>query len=271
MCTGTDFEKVFTSNTIQQLITWIQEAGEIALRHFENSSFAYKADDSFVTQADLEIEHFLTQKIKTAFPSHLLIGEETDIDISSKKLEPYVWTIDPIDGTTAFMQGLPGWGIAIGMLYRGQPRLGFYYMPLLKDLTYVDEVGRVFCKGRQLSIDSLRPNWKHKGFLALNTAAYANFHIDVKHSRALGSHTTNLVYTARGTAVASLIPKAYLWDLATGAAIVSGIGGEFRYLDGTAVNFISLLNRQLIPQPIIAGHPNVLGKLTKAISLKHSA
>ena len=258
------FNEMITSEVINQIVEWIKQAGEIALAEFENGKFSVKADKTFVTKADLEIEHFLTQKVKSAFPTHQIIGEERGRAFDQLENE-IVWTIDPIDGTTAFMQGLPGWGVAIGLLYCGQPKLGFYYMPLLDDLTYVNEFGHVICKDRTLSKCALRSNWEHKGFLALTTAAHSNFNINVKYLRALGSNMTNMVYTARGTAAATFIPKAYLWDLVAGAAILNGLGGELRYLDGRTVDFTKLLNCQLVPQPVIAGHPDILPSLVESI------
>lgn len=264
------FEETITAETINKIVRWIKQAGKIALAQFENGKFSVKADKTFVTQADLEIEHFLTQKVKNAFPTHQIIGEERGRSFDQLESE-IIWTIDPIDGTTAFMQGLPGWGVAIGLLYCGQPKLGFYYMPLLDDLTYVNEFGNVICKERTLSKCTLRSNWDHKGFLALTTAAHSNFKIDVKYLRALGSNMTNLVYTARGTAAATFIPKAYLWDLVAGAAILNGLGGELRYLDGRPVDFTKLLNCQLVPQPVVAGHPDILQSLADSIDKRSSA
>ena len=263
------FEETITPETIRQIVQWIKQAGEIALSHFESGKFLVKADKTFVTQADIEIEQYLTQKIKNAFPTHQIIGEERGQAFDQLQTE-IIWTIDPIDGTTAFMQGLPGWGVAIGLLYGGKPKLGFYYMPLLDDLTYVNEFGAVICKDKALSKCNLRSNWENKGFLALTTAAHCSFKIDVKNLRALGSNMTNLVYTARGTAVGTFIPKAYLWDLVAGAAILNGLGGELRYLDGRIVDFTKLLNCQLVPQPVIAGHPDILHSLAKSIDKRSS-
>jgi myo-inositol-1(or 4)-monophosphatase len=267
-----EFEKHFSDAIIEKIIVWIKVAGEIALNYFYGNSFLpqAKADNSFVTKADVEVESFIFEKIASIFPDHQFIGEEISHYSTQLNRGDFVWVVDPIDGTTAYMQGLPGWGISISVLYRETPQLGFYYMPLLKDLTYIDQKGRVFCNGRQLFPNDLRRDWRNKGFLALTSAAHVDFEFDINNLRALGSITTNLVYTARGTAVATFIPKAYLWDLVAGAAILSGLGGELRYLDGTAVDYRTLLSLQLAPQPIIAGHPNITSMLPPLINRKTS-
>ena len=263
-----DTHSLHTRDTIEKIIGWIREAGQVALQYFNNVGPAYKPDRTLVTQADLEVEQLLAEQIDKAFPRHSFIGEES-LRTAPAQLSDIVWVVDPIDGTTTFSQGLPGWGIAIGVLQAGKPLLGFYYMPLLDDLTYASP-GGVFCNNRRLR-RTLRNSWRQKGFLALSASAHRDFRINIHRSRALGSSGTNLIYTARGSATAAFLPKAYLWDLVAGAAIVERLGGELRYLDGTLVNYKALLDGRLAPQPIIAGHASVLTTLSGAIQLRQDS
>lgn len=247
----------------EQLIVWARQAGQIALRYFKNISPERKADSTFLTGVDLEIEHFLAERLQSAYPDHNLIGEEGVRNRNAHR-SPHVWVIDPIDGTTAFVQGLPGWGISIGLLSHGRPCFGLYYMPLLDDLTYTGGQGEVYCNGINLA-GALRRGWGQKGFLAVNAGAHFDYQINLKRTRALGSVGTNLVYTARGTATAAFIPQAHLWDLVPGAAILTGIGGELRYLSGRPVNYQKLLDGRSVREPLIAGHPEVLAGLPDLI------
>jgi myo-inositol-1(or 4)-monophosphatase len=252
-----------STDTINQVITWARQAGQIALRHFKNINPQYKPDRTFLTQADLEIEQFLAERIRTAYPGHTLIGEEGARD-KNGQLSPNVWAIDPIDGTTAFVQGLPGWGISIGLLGQGQPHFGLFYMPLLDDITYTTARGEVYCNERNLN-GAVRRDWGDKSFLAVNSSAHYDFQINIKRIRGLGSIGANLVYTARGAAAAAFTARARLWDLVAGAAILTGAGGELRYLSGKAVDYLELLDGRLTPEPIIAGHPQILAELPAAI------
>jgi myo-inositol-1(or 4)-monophosphatase len=233
------------------------------MRHFKYVSPQYKPDNSLITQADVEIEQFLVEEIRVAYPDHRLVGEEGGRVRSSSTASDYTWAIDPLDGTTAFAQGLPGWGIGIGVLNAGQPVFGLFYMPLLEDMTYTIS-DKVYCNQRNLRQTVLH-DWSMKGFLALNTGAHHDFDINVRRTRAIGSVGANLVYTARGTATAAFIPRAYLWDLAAGAAILERAGGELCYLSGKPVDYSALLDGRLAPEPIIAGHPKVLAELQVAI------
>ena len=246
-----------------QLTDWARQAGQIALHHFKNVTFQSKPDHSFFTQADLEIERFLTDRIRTVYHNHGLISEEgTRIDDDDPTSD--VWVIDPLDGTTAFVQGLPGWGISIGLLHEGQPCFGLFYMPLLDDMVYTNGCADV-CHSGSNPRQIVRADWGRKGFLAVNASAHHDFRINVRRTRALGSVGANLVYTARGTAAAAFIPKARLWDLVAGAAILSRAGGELCYLSGRKINYLELLDGRLVPEPIIAGHPHFLAELPSLI------
>jgi myo-inositol-1(or 4)-monophosphatase len=256
-----DSSSIHALDMPDQLIDWTRQAGQIALHYFRNVTIQTKPDQSFFTQADLEIERFLSERIRAAYRDHGLISEEgTRLKDNCSTSESDVWVIDPLDGTTAFVQGLPGWGISIGLLHNGQPCFGLFYMPLLDDMTYTNGYAGVCCGGRSLQ-QAVRTDWEHKGFLAVNASAHHDFQIDVRRTRTLGSVGANLVYTARGTATAAFIPKAYLWDLVGGAAIVARAGGELRYLSGKSIDYLQLLDGRLAPEPIIAGHPHLLAEL----------
>ncbi len=252
-----------TAHETETLIAWAREAGQIALGYFKNVEAEYKADHTFLTQADREVEQFLVERLQATFPADQLIGEEgaRSPDLAAAER---IWAIDPIDGTTVFVQGLTGWGIALGLLCQGRPCFGLFYMPQLDDLTYIDPQGQVISNRHPLTA-ALRRDWSAKGYLATSSEAQHNFHLPVKRLRALGSISANLVYTARGSATATFSPKASLWDLVAGAAMLTRLGGELRYLSGQPVDYLALLDGQRTPEPVIAGHPEVVAELAAGI------
>jgi len=79
-----------------------------------------------VTAADLEAETAIRAVLETAFPEHGIIGEEWDPKLSQSAFE---WIIDPIDGTRAFISGVPVWGTLIGLTYRGRAIAGLMAQP----------------------------------------------------------------------------------------------------------------------------------------------
>lgn len=87
-----------------------------------------KADESPVTQADREVEAALRAAIMRQYPDHGIYGEE----YGAQQVEAeFVWSLDPIDGTRAFISGHPLWGTLLALLHRGKPILGLIDMPML--------------------------------------------------------------------------------------------------------------------------------------------
>jgi len=89
-----------------------------------------KPDNSPVTLADRAVERAIREKIAQTYPQHGIYGEETG---SSNTNAEYVWVIDPIDGTKAFITGKPLFGTLIALLYQGKPVLGVLDNPILQE------------------------------------------------------------------------------------------------------------------------------------------
>jgi histidinol-phosphatase len=87
-----------------------------------------KGESAFdpVTEADRAAEAAMRRLIDDTYPSHGIVGEEFG---SERPDAEYVWVLDPIDGTRAFIAGLPVWGTLIGLLHQGEPILGMMVQP----------------------------------------------------------------------------------------------------------------------------------------------
>jgi len=88
-----------------------------------------------VTEADRASEAVMRSRIKTTFPNHGIIGEEFG---SEKPDAEFVWVLDPIDGTKAFISGLPLWGTLIGLTRNGHPAFGMMNQPYTKERFFGD-------------------------------------------------------------------------------------------------------------------------------------
>jgi len=89
-----------------------------------------KPDKSFVTEMDLAIEERLRAMIAAAYPDHGVLGEEFDAKTPDAD---YVWILDPIDGTAAYVVGMPVYGTLIALAYKGKPVLGVIHFPATKE------------------------------------------------------------------------------------------------------------------------------------------
>jgi len=112
----------------------VQQAGQIALRHFRQPlDVANKlADGHFdpVTVADREVERFLSDGIRARYPDHGIVGEEHGTLTGASQ---WSWIIDPIDGTRAFISGVPAWGTLLGLRNGERCVGGLMHQPYLEE------------------------------------------------------------------------------------------------------------------------------------------
>lgn len=122
----------------------VEAAGPVALKYFrmpvtvENKAGMTGFDP--VTRADREIEAFIRDRIGNRYPGHTIVGEETG---TSEGLDSVTWYIDPIDGTRAYISGVPMWGILLGLMDGGSFCFGLMHQPYLRE-TYSGGVNGAF-------------------------------------------------------------------------------------------------------------------------------
>ena len=120
----------------------VEQAGQIALGYFRRPlAIENKLGDGLfdpVTVADREIEHFLGSRIRERFPDHGIVGEEHGILEGRSR---YSWIIDPIDGTRAFISGVPAWGILLGLRENERCIAGVVHQPYLEE-TFCGSAGQ---------------------------------------------------------------------------------------------------------------------------------
>ena len=128
---------------------WVQESGAMILKHFSDTSLGVerKEDGTPVTIADRNVELLFRKKINSNFPEHGILGEEFG---SEKEGAEWMWVIDPIDGTKAFISGVPLFGTVLCLCHNRKPRFGAIHLPPL-DQFLVGDGGKTHCNGRKVS------------------------------------------------------------------------------------------------------------------------
>lgn len=237
---------------------WVREGGAHARRYFNNVRVERKADRSWVTQADQEVEQFLRERIAARYPHHGVMGEEQGIGAIDRE---FVWCIDPIDGTGAFVSGLPLWCVSLGLLHRGVPYLGAIYLPILDDCYWAGPSGGAFRNDEPIAVSGAT-TIDGNDWIGITSYAHRQFQIDFPgKTRGLGSVAADCCYVARGSALGALIGRARLWDLAAGLAILRAAGAAMVGLSGAPVAVAPLLDGSKLPEPIIIGAPQLLERL----------
>jgi myo-inositol-1(or 4)-monophosphatase len=207
----------------------------------ENLQVSIKGPGDFVTAADKRAEKTLFEELSRARPGYSFIMEEAGFIEGSDKT--HTWHIDPLDGTTNFLHGLPIFAISIGLERDGQLVAGLVYNPATDDL-YIAERGQ----GAYLNSTRLRVAARRDladalitcGIPPLNRAAeHARFQSELAevmrragNVRRLGSAALDMCFVAAGRCDAYWERGIKTWDMAAGIVLVREAGGFISDADG---------------------------------------
>ncbi|MEM7434648.1 MAG: inositol monophosphatase family protein [Myxococcota bacterium] len=132
MAEAFDVDQIGGSHALQTLCDVVVLAGDTARKHFQQGVVAEtKPDRSPVTKADRETEQAIRDAVLQRYPDAEFFGEETGRHGNNAGLR---FIVDPIDGTRAFVRGLPTWSVLVGIEAHGRPVVGIAYMPASHDL-----------------------------------------------------------------------------------------------------------------------------------------
>jgi myo-inositol-1(or 4)-monophosphatase len=223
----------------------IKEAGSILLSHFKKPiKWHEKKDAGLVTQADLESEKFLIQKLGEIFPEASFFTEE-----EGKKGDenaPYCWVIDPLDGTTNYAHGLPYFCISVGLTYQKKPIWGAVYQPILDEFFYAQKGKGAFLNGKKIQANAKTPF--NKSFIAIGVpyAKDSKFN-EIIHTldaiapktfgfRHMGAAALDQVYVACGRFDGVVFENLEWWDVAAGIIILEESGALVTDFSNKPVN-----------------------------------
>lgn len=139
-------ELVFINDTIdeaqRQLPDFIHQAEILFREGFGKSdSVEIKTDHDYVTRYDKDIQTRFVEWVAQRFPQHGRYGEEGESTVEDEKMPEWLWAIDPVDGTTNYLNGNPACSIVISLRYRGVPVFAVVDLPMLNEF-YVARIGQ---------------------------------------------------------------------------------------------------------------------------------
>ncbi len=211
--------------------------GRIALEHWTRAQVSWKTDDSMVTDADLAIQTCLDTEIAAAFPDDGALGEESGASRPRRLEAPYVWVVDPIDGTNNFGRGLPGFSISVGVLRYGRPFCGAVYDPLADQLFTGLSGEGAWLNERPLRVTpaprSPRSLFCIRAPYRDGVPGFAERWLRRYRLRRLGSTALHLCYVASGALAFVHDQRASLWDIAGAAPVLIEAGGVLTHERGS--------------------------------------
>ncbi|MCY1128341.1 inositol monophosphatase [Frigidibacter sp. RF13] len=214
-------------------------AGALALDYFrkwDQLTIDVKGHQDFVSEADRSVELAVRAELARAFPGDGIVGEEGAPTPGSSG---YTWVIDPIDGTTNFVNGIPQWCVIIACVYRGQTVIGVVHDPVHDEMHHAIAGGGAFCNDRAIHCSakaSLR-----EGSLGVGFSGRTHIKgIKQLVSRCCdegtvfwrnGSGGLSLAYVASGRILGYVEEHMNAWDFLAGHLIVAEAGGRVEPVD----------------------------------------
>ncbi len=234
-----------------------REAGALALRHFRRAAAERKPDRTLVTRADREVESLLVARLSALLPEAGIIGEE---GAARPTAGPYRFALDPIDGTAAFVAGLPTWCVCLGLLHADVPIAGVVHLPCAGE-TYTAVEERAWWNGVPLpSLGETPPDGDP--FLLVHAKTHRRYRLAYGGKvRSLGSTAYHVALVARGVAEAALLGRVHLWDVVAPGAVLAAVGGTLEYVSGGRVGLTALLDGRRAEDAILAGRPGAIASL----------
>lgn len=222
---------------LQLALDMVTEAGKLILPYFQTSlQVISKADQSPVTIADQKSEELLRNLMQKHTPSYGIIGEEFGTQAGSEDRQ---WVVDPIDGTKAFIHGVPLFGTLLALLEKGKPVLGVVALPALGHVLAASLGNGATLDGKPCHVSTVN---KIEEALILDGSgttmerlgygnAWATLRSKAKLHRGWGDCYGHLL-VATGRAEVMADPIVSIWDVAPFGIILPEAGGKFSAFSG---------------------------------------
>lgn len=227
--------KIDLQHTLNEVVKIAKRAGEF-IRHeglkFDRSKIQEKGLNNLVSYVDMEAEKMIVQTLKFTLPEAGFITEE---GTETEKAEQYNWVIDPLDGTTNFMHGLPPYSVSIALLENDVPVLGVVYIVSSDECFSATKGGGAFCNREKIQVSSVTDfkdglyitGMPYTDFSNLEQywLIFGHFMKNTHGLRRLGSAAADLSYVAAGRSEGFFEYGLHTWDVAAGVLLVQEAGG----------------------------------------------
>jgi len=246
-----------------------REGSRVLRQYFRDSTLEVRAKGThdFVTRADHESERAIVHEIRRHYPDHHVLAEEGGFDEGGHS--QFQWFIDPLDGTSNFMQGLPIFSISIACRHREQLVAAVVLDPLGDNLFTATLGAGARWNGRPIRVserDRLEGAFLATGYpfrtrraLDLYLDAFRSVFLEARAIRRCGSAALDLAYTAAGVYDGFFELRLSPWDFAAGTLLLREAGGRITDLDGGEAFFES--------GNLIAGPPGLHAELLAKVNV----
>jgi len=244
-----------------------REAGQVLLEKFGRKlNVSKKGDINLVTEADLASEKLIIERVKSYYPKHAILAEESGDAVLLDGVNTWKWIIDPLDGTTNFAHGYPCFCVTIALEHDGEIVIGVTFDPTRNEL-FAAERG----KGATLNNKPIRVSDTEK---LSESLIVTGFPYNFKEKENFARHLTDFLLHSRGVRRdgSAAIDMAYVacgrfdgfweeglnpWDVAAGYLLIEEAGGQVTYYNGEKYNIYS--------PPICGSNGLIHGEMLKVL------
>jgi len=224
------------SANLNIMIKAAEKASKSIIRDFgeiEKLQVSKKGPRDFVTKTDKLVEKILIEELSKTKKNYSFLTEETGV-IKNKDKEN-IWIIDPIDGTTNFLHGIPHFAISIALKSKDELLSGLIFDPIKDEMFFAEKDKGAFLNNQRLRVSNKN---------SLEECLFSSNNEGVKFSnlnmRCSGSAALDLAYVASGRLDGYFQNKINLWDVAAGALMIKEAGGIVNNISEFDINNINI-------------------------------
>ncbi len=202
-----------------------------------------------VTEADVASEQAILAVMERHLPDHPILAEESGLQAQKASDSPFLWAIDPLDGTTNYAHQYPFYAVSIGLLVEGIPQVGVVYLPFFGELFRAAQGLGATLNRQPIQVsttETLAQSLLVTGFAYdrretddNNYAEFCHLTHETQGVRRGGSAASDLAYVACGRLDGYWERGLSPWDLAAGVVLVQEAGGSVTAYDRTPLNLES--------------------------------
>jgi len=234
-------------------------------RYGQEIEIQHKGTIDLVTEVDRACETAVLEVLRSHFPEHDIVTEESVLERSGSR---FLWFVDPLDGTTNFAHGYPFFCCSVGLAVDGVPVAGAVYDPLKDELFTAERGAGAHLNGRRLRVThraSLLESMLLTGFpydlrddLPGKLALFNRFMGEARAIRRDGAAALDLAYVAAGRADGFWEERLQSWDMMAGRLMVEEAGGLATRFDGSPLG--------LVADELVAAGPGLHGLMLEVLA-----
>ena len=227
----------------------------------------------YASEVDGLAEAEIVKELRRANPEYAILGEEGGAQKGNRGASRYTWVIDPLDGTSNYLHGIPHWCVSIALVEGGEPQHAVIFDPLRNELFTASKGSGAVLNDKKIRVTERKdlsgamlitgfpPRERER--LAPHLACVGELLRDAEDIRRTGSAALDLAYVACGRADGYFEAGVKPWDIAAGVLLVREAGGRVTDFRGAATGPMD--QRGILGRQLVAGNLKLSEQLQKAI------